>query len=132
MNMSLFLVVLVLHFSIAATVRNGIQMCKFVVFHYDEFKNPILAFTLGIFIILSNIVCEFTNLVYILDQKSVEDVIRHFVAFKILIQMQDYYMRMRSNFRIKNAVSQHPLVVKVDLKKIFREKGDDDHILSKR
>lgn len=46
--------------------------------------------------------------------------------------MQDYYMRMRSNFRIKNAVSQHPLVVKVNLKKIFRDKDDDDHVLSRR
>jgi len=67
MNMSLFLVVLALHFSIATTVRNGIQMCKFVVFHHDEFKNPILAFILGVAIILANVLCEIANMIYILD-----------------------------------------------------------------
>ena len=62
-------------------------MCKFVVFHDEEFKNPILAFSLGFLIVLSNIFCEITNLVYLMDQTSIENLIRHFVAFKIFVQM---------------------------------------------
>mmetsp|Transcript_13334 Transcript_13334/g.20829 ORF Transcript_13334/g.20829 Transcript_13334/m.20829 type:complete len:234 (-) Transcript_13334:416-1117(-) len=35
LNLCLFFTSLVLHFSILATIRNGISMCKFAVYHHD-------------------------------------------------------------------------------------------------
>ena len=118
-NMCLFFVALTCHFTFAATIRNGIQMIKFVVFHHEEFKNPMLAFSLGMIIVLVNIMCEITNLVYLGTQPNLDQVISKFVGFKILIQMQDYYMRQRASFRIKNAIDKNPLVIKTDLTKVF-------------
>ena len=36
-NLVLFFTSFVLHFASIATIRNGIQMCRFTVFHYDQF-----------------------------------------------------------------------------------------------
>jgi hypothetical protein len=36
------------------------------------------------------------------------------VNFKLLIQVQDYYIRQRSNFSIKGAVSKDPLVYRME------------------
>lgn len=95
---------LVLHFSIIGTIRNGINMTQFVMYHWEEFKNPGMAFMLGILLVMSNMLCEVTNILQSLSQKDVESVISKFVTFKLLIQIQDYYMRQRARFEIKNAV----------------------------
>lgn len=63
--------------------------------------------------------CETTNLLNSLAQTTVTNVISKFVAFKILIQVQDYYNRSRANFRIRSAVSSYPLVIVVDIQKVL-------------
>ena len=50
-----------MHYGSIAIVRNGIQMCKFVVFHYEEFTNPIEVFLLGICVIIANVYCSVIN-----------------------------------------------------------------------
>lgn len=50
------------------------------------------------------------------------NIISKFVAFKILIQIQDYYLRQRQNFQVKAAVKE-PLIIKVDNEKIFGRKS---------
>lgn len=60
--LAMFFTNLVLHFSCIATVRNGINMCMFVIFHKDEFDNPYGAFILGILLLLVNILCALTNM----------------------------------------------------------------------
>ena len=83
----MFFTNLVLHMSCIATIRNGINMCMFVVFHMEEFDNPSGAFILGVLLVLVNILGAVTNMLVALSKKSVEDVITKFVAFKLLIQM---------------------------------------------
>ena len=53
---------LAMHFGCIAIIRNGVQMMRFVIYHSDEFDNPQEVFILGILIILSNMLCEFTNM----------------------------------------------------------------------
>lgn len=100
LNFCMFFTNLVLHFSCIGTIRNGINMCKFVVYHSDEFNNPIMAYSLGMFLIIGNVICAVTNVAQSLKQTNVINVISKFVAFKLLIQIQDYYLRSRSNFSI--------------------------------
>jgi hypothetical protein len=45
---------MILHFSVLATIRNGIYMCKFVVFHPEEFDNPIEMFVFAFLVVFSN------------------------------------------------------------------------------
>ena len=61
-NLTMFFTNLALHFSCIATIRNGINMCMFVVFHIEEFDNPTGAFSLGILIIAVNVLCALTNM----------------------------------------------------------------------
>lgn len=67
----------------------------------------------------ANIFVATTNLFNSFKQTSIEGVIGKFVSFKVLLQIQDYYMRQRSNFRIKKAVQSDPLTVNPDKRKIF-------------
>lgn len=61
-NLCSFFTSLVLHFGCIATVRNGLSMAKFVVFHSEEFKHPIHAFVLALAIMFANIFVATTNL----------------------------------------------------------------------
>ena len=61
-NLAMFFTNLVLHFSCIATIRNGINMVKFVIYHKNEFDNPVGAFSLGILLVLVNILCACTNM----------------------------------------------------------------------
>lgn len=99
------------------TIRNGINMCMYVTYHSDNFESPSVAFFLGFMTIFANAFASTTNLLMALTQKSVINVITKFVGFKILIQIQDYYMRSRDQFKIKKAVS-NDLVVTIDETKV--------------
>ena len=63
----MFFTNLVLHFSCIATIRNGINMVKFVIFHKTEFDNPEGAFILGILVIIVNILCAVTNMLQAME-----------------------------------------------------------------
>ena len=123
-NLALFFVTLILHFASVCPVRNGIQMCRYTVFHYDQLTHPIAAFMLGIFVIFVNVLCEVTNVMYLLTQNSVSDVISKFVAFKVLIQVNTFYNAQRINFSIKKEIAASPLVIIEDNRKIFGKKAD--------
>jgi hypothetical protein len=58
---------MILHFSVLATIRNGIYMCKFVVFHPDEFDNPIEMFVFAFLVVFSNMLGQFTNALVLLQ-----------------------------------------------------------------
>ena len=62
LNLCMFFTNLVMHFSCIATIRNGIDMCRHVVYHSHEFRNPKTAFMFGVCIVLTNWLCAFTNM----------------------------------------------------------------------
>ena len=101
----MFFTTLILHFGSVMTIRNGVNMCMYVTYHSDNFESPSVAFFLGFMTIFANAFASTTNLLMALAQKNVISVITKFVGFKILIQIQDYYLRSRDQFKIKKAVS---------------------------
>ena len=86
-NLCMFFTNLAMHFGCIAIIRNGIQMIRFVTFHSEEFTNPIEVFLLGVLIMLSNVLCEFTNAYSSLSYTSIVQIISKYVAFKLLIQI---------------------------------------------
>ena len=66
-------------------------MCNFVVYHSEEFGSPIAAFILGLLLMCVNLLNAITNMLEALNQDSVVKIISKFVAFKLLIQIQDFY-----------------------------------------
>lgn len=83
------------------------------------------AFTLGVLVIIVNLLCEITNICYVLSLNSVEKVLANFVAFKVLIEAQDFYAWQRSNFRIRQAVVPNPLIIIEDKSRIYQVPDDD-------
>ena len=81
----MFFTNLVLHFSCISTVRNGINMVKFAIYHPDEFQNPNIALFLGVMVIISNVLSAFTNSFMTMTRTNILDVISKFVGFKLLI-----------------------------------------------
>ena len=86
-NSVMFLTGLTLHFSTIATIRNGITMCKYVVYHSEEFENPSMPFLLGVLIIITNIFCANTNAFFTLKQSNPIDIITKFVTFRIFVHI---------------------------------------------
>ena len=126
LQLCLYFSCMILHFGSIYTIRNGITMIKYVIYHGEDFDHPKSAFLLGVLVILVNILAEMTNILNSLSQTTVTGVLGKFVAFKILIQMQDYYTRSRANFRIKGAVSSKPLVIITDIDRVIGVAKDND------
>lgn len=84
-DLCIMFTVLVLHFSCVQTVRNGMNMCKFVCFHPSEFDEPGWAFLLGVAVMWTTVNCELVNIVNALHQETLSEVITRFIAFKVLI-----------------------------------------------
>lgn len=74
-----------MHFSTIYTIRNGIVMMKYALYHSEEFNKPSAAFLLGVMTFITNCFCGITNLLYSLSLTDVNNVIAKFVAFKVLI-----------------------------------------------
>ena len=54
-SLCVFFTTLVLHFSCLYTFRNGMTICKHVVFHSEQFDNPYMAFFLGFAIVFTTV-----------------------------------------------------------------------------
>lgn len=93
LNLCMFFTNLCLHFSCILTIRNGLIMCKFVVYHSEEFGSPVAAFMMGLLLMCVNLLCAVTNMLESLKLDSVVKIISKFVAFKLLIQIQDFYTK---------------------------------------
>ena len=76
-------------------------------------------------VVWTNVCCEFVNILNALHQDSLTEVITRFIAFKVLITVQDYYLRSRANFKVKAAVLSDPLVIVTDERKIYGPFTDD-------
>lgn len=98
-------------------------MCKYATFHRDEFQNPEAAFVLGVLIIIVNILIELNNLLNSLVQTTIKGVLSQFVAYNVLILIQDFYMKARKSFPVKAAVAE-PILIVGDLKKVFGKKEE--------
>ena len=70
------------------------------------------------FDVIDKVMRKIHNIFNSLSQTSVTTLLSKFVAFKILIQMQDYYSRSRANFNIRNAVAKNPLVIITDIDRV--------------
>ena len=112
-----FFTTLILHFASVFSVRNGVQMLKGVIYIHDdhEFKmtHSEAGFFLGVMTCMVNFACQFSNMIGALTARNVPEVLSKFVAFKLLINVQDYYKRSRANFKIAKAVG-NPIIIKED------------------
>ena len=64
-----------------------------------------------------------TNGINALQQTTILDVIGKFVGFKILIQIQDAYLKARPNFApMKSEVGKSPLEIDANVDRIFGSK----------
>lgn len=107
----MFFTNLVMHFSCISTIRNGIYMMQYAIYQSDQFHNPNIALFLGFMVTITNVLAAATNSYNTMTQNSVIKVITKFVGFKLLIQIQDYYLKSRPNFKIKDIVAREPLVM---------------------
>lgn len=114
----MFFTNLALHFGAIPIVRNGILMCRFVVYHSDELKHPHSIFILGCLIMIVNIFCASTNMYNSMLQDKVSIIIGKFVAFLVFLQVQDFYFKARVNVGVKKSVAANPVVIEIDSNRV--------------
>ena len=117
-NLSTLITSLALHFGCIPTIQNGVLICKYVVYHSDEFKKPGEVFLLGLLIVFSNLLCEVTNNMNTFSHNSVVTIVANFVGFYIMIEIKDFYLAQRANFAIKKALTD-PLIINKNPARIF-------------
>lgn len=97
-------------------------MLKAVIYIHDDHELKMThseaGFFLGVMTIAVNFACQFSNMIGALTATTVPIVLSKFVAFKLLINVQDYYKRSRANFKIAKAVG-NPIIIKEDNSKIY-------------
>lgn len=121
-----FLTAFVLHNAQVMPIRSGSQMIKFLIYHSEECNHPMSAMSLGALVIIVNVMCEISNICYILSQKRVESVLANFVAFKALTETPDFYAWQRYNFKIRAKVVPNPLIIIEDPKRIYQVPEEDN------
>lgn len=117
-----FLTNLVLHYGFIPIIRNGVMMCRFVVYHQEEFEHPYVIFSLGVMIQLVNMFCCLTNLYNSIFFKTVLDVVGKYVSFLIGIQVQDFYNKANRNMPGMGAIAKNAVKIHLDRTKV-RNKG---------
>ena len=78
---------------------------EFNVFHAEEFESPGFMYFYSVSIIATQIITVLTLMFSLLEQDTAVAIIHYFVRFKILIKIQDYYLKCRENFSIKGATA---------------------------
>ena len=85
MNLCCCLANLVLHFSSVSTVRNGLMMMKYSLYHPEELDNPSAVYFLGLATLLTNIMVALTNQYSTLTQNNVVNQISKFISYRIIM-----------------------------------------------
>lgn len=120
-----------MHCFMLPTVRNGIAMMKFALNHSDQFNSPACAFFLGAMVAVITMIAGIINSMYYSNVTKVIDIIRRFVKFKLLVQVQDYYVRTRANDvpQLKSIVGKYPLIIKERMNLFSEEKNINKNLL---
>ena len=89
-------------------VKQGLTMLSFLNTHPEKFSNTWIPFWICTMQSLGGFVAELTNLFMLSTRTSVEYCITFFVAFHVLVSIDNIYAESLSNFPLKEAV-EHPL-----------------------
>ena len=57
LQMSLFFCTMIMHSFMLAPIKNGLQICRYVVYHSEEFDHPVSAYFLGMSVLVVNVAC---------------------------------------------------------------------------
>lgn len=114
-NLCLIFTNFALHICCLSTTRNGLDMCNYVTYNSKEFRSPFLAFTLGFFTTIITMMVEICNIYNSIRIPSLTKLIGKFVSFKMLVQIQDYYLKGRENFKPKGVIGKDSLPIQGDM-----------------
>ena len=90
-----FICAILFHLKFEAEIRNGIQMIKYAVLHWDYFEYPIAAASTGLINALIIILVEVINLWNLANiTEGVYDLIFDFIALGIIAEFDDYFLEV--------------------------------------
>jgi len=103
-----FLASLLLHMELIEDVKQGLTMLHYMNNHPDQFSNTVIPFWIALMQSTGGFIAELTNLFMLSTRVSVEYCITFFVAFHVLVAVDNIYAESLSDFPLKEAV-EHPL-----------------------
>ena len=126
-NCARFICAFLLHFSVVPEARTALSMMQYSKNNAKAFKanNRACAFTLGMMKISGGVLCEYVNIITILQSESIGDVIKDYIAFGIIAEIDDIVASIMFAINIPDAIEQAD--IKLDLREY--EKSDITRVI---
>lgn len=91
LNLSRFIVAFLLHFQVLPEIRGGIQIMQYCKNNSDVFSGNLRAwaYVIGMFQLSGAFFCEYVNIITIMQSASLADVIKDYIAFGIIAEIDN-------------------------------------------
>ena len=99
MNCTRLLCVFLLHFIIIPEIKLGLQMLQYAKNNHSKFKHQdiFLVYIIGLMKLIGGIMCECLNCLIIVQSETTSDVIKDFIAFNIIVEIDDVLVSTMSD-----------------------------------
>lgn len=86
-----FVCTILMHLQVEADTRQGLGMLKYTVNHWNAFRNPKIAFSIGFMQMLGGIATELCCMVYLASINNTIDTVIKFIALGNIAKVDDFY-----------------------------------------
>jgi len=95
LNLTRLICAIILHISIMPEVRSAVDMMRFLVKSPEKFKNKnlVLAFSFCFIKYTSAVLTEFLNILKMAQADNIDDVVKDFIAFGIIVEIDNMILR---------------------------------------
>lgn len=107
MMVARFVASMMMHINVEKDVRNGIQMMKYSVNHYENFNNVVPAFVLALNSTIISLVVEFNVMIILSSMPNVLGVVMKYVSLAAIANIPRFYF---------NSLVEHRLCIVKDKK----------------
>lgn len=86
-----FVCTILMHLQVESDTRQGISMLKYTVNHWDSFRNPKIAFSIGFMQLIGGMATEVCCMIYLASITNTIDTVIKFIALGNIAKVDDFY-----------------------------------------
>lgn len=100
-----FVCTILMHLQVESDTRQGIAMLKYSVNHWDDFRNPKIAFSIGMMQMIGGIATELCCIIYLSSINNTIDTAIKFIALGNIAKVDDFYASaLKGDYPLKGKV----------------------------
>jgi len=101
-----FVCTILMHLQVESDTRQGLSMLKYTVNHWEEFRNPKIAFTIGTMQMIGGIATEVCCIIYLSSINDTINTVIKFIALGNIAKVDDFYAgALKGDYPLRPKVS---------------------------